>query len=413
MRKQNNMPQQSQWHVPAAEPDNGPVWAKLWACPSEQVSNVWIPTNMPQVLAGNLEPAKPSIAPRTDGICLLYQGLTHAFNGESESGKSFIAQAICTQLISQHEPVLYLDFESDALTLASRLKQMDATNEDIVNYFAYVAPQTPHTNRGKNGQIMAGNQALALEVFELLLAVKWRLVVIDGVDAALTTYGMDANSANDVWAWAQELPKKLADKTGAAILMIDHVVKNKELRGRYAGGSNAKLNAITGATYLIEPITRIGRGLNGDIKITLVKDRPGGLRRYCQEEGKDYYRAATVNVDSTRADKPTIITFNPPPDPSQKLRPTTLMEQCSKYIEQENKKGRNPSQSAIAARIQKRKQFTQQVIDTLAEEGFIEVIKRNRGYLHKSIRPYRQRDDPKSDKYRPQGELIEKPEPKN
>ncbi|WP_311553721.1 hypothetical protein [Propionimicrobium lymphophilum] len=99
---------------------------------------------MQEVLAGDLEPPKPNIAPRTDGVCLIYDGLTHAFNGESESGKSFIAQAICTQLISQHKRVLYIDFESDALTLASRLKQMDATNEDIVTILL-MSHQRHHT----------------------------------------------------------------------------------------------------------------------------------------------------------------------------------------------------------------------------------------------------------------------------
>ncbi|WP_311553722.1 hypothetical protein [Propionimicrobium lymphophilum] len=260
---------------------------------------------------------------------------------------------------------------------------------------------------------MAGNQALAQDVFEYLLAINWTLVVIDGVDAALTTYGLDPNSATDVWAWASELPKKLAKQTGAAVLMIDHVIKNKELRGRYAGGSNAKLNAITGATYLVEPISRIGRGLNGDLKLTLVKDRPGGLRRYCVEEGKDYFRAATINVDSTRPDRPAIITFRPPPSQQAAARPTTLMEQCSKYIEKENKNGRNPAQSAIAARIQKRKERAVQVLNILIEEGYIEVIKRGSANLHKSIRPYRQADDPKSDRYKPQKQLVQQIENEN
>ena len=255
---------------------------------------------MEEVLAGNLEAPKPTIAPREDGICLLYKGATHAFNGESESGKSLIAQAITASIISQGDDVLYLDFESDKRAVTRRLIDIGAHKEDIVKHFAYVSPDSPHNNRNIDGKPTSNNLGMASEVFEQVAQFPWKLVVIDGVEAALSLYAADSNSSIDVWAWQRALPMKLAESSGAAVVLIDHVVKNKDARGRFAVGSQAKLGAITGVTYLIESISQIGKGLEGEVKILLAKDRLGGLRQHCVPERENLSRITTVNIDSTR-----------------------------------------------------------------------------------------------------------------
>lgn len=409
MPKQNNT-SSSQWQIPQDPPSdpNSPPWGVLWQCPKEQAESAWIPANMLEVLAGNLEAPKPTIAPRSDGVCLLYAGLTHAFNGEPESGKSLIAQAIATQVISQHEPVLYIDFESDVRSVTRRLIDIGALEKDIANHFAYISPQTPHDNRDGQGRPVANNLALANDVFDYLLATKWTLVVIDGVEAAFSMYGLDSNKQGDVWGWQAKLPKKIAKITGAAVLMVDHVVKNKDTRGRFAVGSGAKLGAATGATYLIEPISRIGKGLSGDVKILLAKDRAGDLRRYCEPERQNLDRIATVNIDSTRADKPILFTFKAPVKQAGTFRPTGLMENISKFVEKQNEKGTTPQQGAISAQVKGRSETLQQATQTLIDEGYIKQTPGKRGAkLHTSLRPYRQKDDPLSDKFEPQPELTQ------
>ena len=42
---------------------------------------------------GTYTPERPGLMPRTDGPCLLYPGRVHSLHGESESGKSLVAQA--------------------------------------------------------------------------------------------------------------------------------------------------------------------------------------------------------------------------------------------------------------------------------------------------------------------------------
>lgn len=408
MPKQNNT-SSKQWQIPQDPPSdpNSPAWGALWQCPKEQADSAWIPANMPEVLAGNLEAPKPTIAPRSDGVCLLYAGLTHSFNGESESGKSLIAQAIATQLISQHKPVLYIDFESDVRSVARRLIDIGALEKDIANHFAYISPQTPHDNRDGQGRPVANNLALANDVFAYLLATKWTLVVIDGVEASFSLYGLDSNKQADVWAWHRALPLKIAATTGAAVLLIDHVVKNKDARGRFAVGSGAKLSAPTGATYMIEPISRIGKGLSGDIKILLAKDRAGDLRRYCEPERQGIDRIATVNVDSTRADKPILFTFKAPVKQAGTFRPTAVMEQVSKFVEEKNKAGIKPQRKSFDA-LGRNAKVLQTAIDLLLAEGYIKREKGKHGALPTtSLRPYRQKDDPLSDRFEPQPELMQ------
>lgn len=418
MARQSRTQTDIRWQVPNLKSITASgqesLWAPLWQCPESQAINTWIPVNMQQVLDGSLEAPEPTICRRTDGVGLLYEGETHAFNGESESGKSLIAQAITTGLISHGQRVLYIDFESDVRSVARRLKDMGATNRDITSYFAYVAPQTPHNNRDGNGQPVASNSIIAEAVFTQLLTINWKLVVIDGVEAALSLYRLDSNKQADIWTWQRSLPIKIAKTTGAAVVLIDHVVKNRDTRGRYAVGSGAKLNAITGATYLIEPISRIGKGLNGDLKILLAKDRAGGLRQHCAPERQGLDRAATVNIDSTRPDKPMIITFSSPITQTDKYRLTKLMETASKYIEAQNRQGRKPQQGAIRAHLNCKTENAQKALETLEEEGYITIEKHGSSYLHSSCKPYRQKDDPKSDVYQAQPKLnIEEDTPKD
>ena len=68
-----------------------------------------------------------------------------------------------------------------------------------------------------------------------------------------------------------------------AVLVLDHVTKSSEGRGRYAIGSERKLSGITGAAYVLEVTRPWSRALGGEpvygaavLKIT--KDRPGYVR---------------------------------------------------------------------------------------------------------------------------------------
>src|SRR5665811_288715 len=52
----------------------------------------WLPVDLSTYLDGSHKPVVPTLLARTDGVCLLYPGLIHSLHGESESGKSLVAQ---------------------------------------------------------------------------------------------------------------------------------------------------------------------------------------------------------------------------------------------------------------------------------------------------------------------------------
>jgi hypothetical protein len=51
----------------------------------------------------------------------------------------------------------------------------------------------------------------------------------------MTTEGLALGDNTDVAAWMRLLPKRFA-AAGAAVVVIDHVVKNRDDQGRYAIG---------------------------------------------------------------------------------------------------------------------------------------------------------------------------------
>lgn len=69
-------------------------------------------------------------------------------------------------------------------------------------------------------------------------------------------------------------------KVGAAVLSLDHVVKDPDKnRGGYALGSVHKGNGLNGALFLLENQEAFGKGTRGVSHIFVTKDRPGRLRQ--------------------------------------------------------------------------------------------------------------------------------------
>ena len=96
--------------------------------------------------------------------------------------------------------------------------------------------------------------------------------VIDGVTEALTIFGLDLNDNADSARWYQQLPRPIV-RRGAAVLLIDHVTKDREGRGRFAIGAQHKLAGVDVA-YGVEVVEPFGGGRDGLVKVTVAKDRP-------------------------------------------------------------------------------------------------------------------------------------------
>lgn len=350
----------------------------------DDVPSSWAPTDLARILTGDYEQAKPTLFPRSDGICLLYPGLTHSFHGESESGKSLLAQIESIRIIESGGRVLYLDFESDAASVTMRLKEFGATSENIIRGFTYLNPEVK-PNAGRD-----------LEAWNSLLSGKYDLAVIDGVTDALGIWGCSTQDNDDVSRWSRDLPDQLARKTGAAVLMIDHVTKSTEGRGRFAIGAQSKIAGLTGAAYTVEIQSPLGRGLVGTIVLRIAKDRPGYVRGHGGEPRSDRTQeVARVTVDS-QGGAPEV-TISGPEDQTdvRESKDARLLEALSRAIEgvPEGLSGK-----AIREAVMGRTTDKLEGLQRLAAEGYVEVMPGPRGaQLHVSIRPYRNEHDMSSE----------------
>ena len=341
----------------------------------------WEPVDLTDTLTGDTSGVTPTLFPRTDGVCLLYPGMTHSFHGESESGKSLIVQAECVRLIGEGQRVLYIDFESDEQSVVDRLLGLGADPQGVADHFSYVRPEVSP---------MASEAERA--AWEAVLATEYALVVIDGITDALTVFGKGSLDNDDIAAWSREVPRAIADRTGAAVVLIDHVVKNKANQGRFAIGGQAKLAGLTGAAYTVEILQPLGTGMRGSVGLRIGKDRPGQVRNLCGafRKGDRTQQAARVVIDST-GEQTTVLVE--PWDASTALestgtefRPTVLMERVSRVMETATEP---MTKTAAVNEAGGKKATAMLAFDILVQEGYLAVQGDRRGHpLYVSVKPY-------------------------
>lgn len=204
---------------------------------------------------------------RTDGKSLLYPGLVHSIHGESESGKSWVSQYAVAHCLRLDQDVLVIDNESDAASYVQRLILLRVTREQIRTHLSYVRPESsPNTS------------AVELAAFERMLGQPYRLTIIDGVTDSMSLFGLSIKDNDEVARWMRSLPRRIADQTGAAVVLIDHVVKSSDNQGRFAIGAQSKMAGLTGAAYVVEVVEALGVGRKGELALRVGKDRPGAVR---------------------------------------------------------------------------------------------------------------------------------------
>jgi hypothetical protein len=262
----------------------------------------WKPRDLGALLDGTVERVAPTLLPRSDGRLLLYPGKVHSIHGESESGKSLILMGEAARIMNEGGDVLWVTFDSDAEEDIPRAVRFGCSKETLMAHLTYVQPDEPPQR--------------VPEDYKALFVHRYALAVIDGVtDAVGLLTGGAKGDPNEVYsAFSRIFPRKLATKTGAAVVLVDHVAKDVEGRGRFAIGAQAKMAELTGAAYLVEPdkdAAPMAGGI-GTAVIRVGKDRPAGVRRYCgPRRARDRTQeAARVTFDDTG--EFTIMTVDPP-----------------------------------------------------------------------------------------------------
>lgn len=368
---------------------------------ANKTSSSWQFEDLTQLASGIELPPAPTVFQREDGQGLFYRGAVNDLHGEPGCGKSMLAQIATAQELKQGHDVIYIDYEDSARNVVKRLLLLGVTGEQIVQHLHYVRPSAKPSS------------PTSLDGWKETLdyADTATLAIIDGVTSCLAYAGLDSNSGDDIAAWYNTMPR-LISACGPAVVLIDHVVKSKDNRGRYAGGSMQKLALIDGISYSVDMTKPVGKGVRGTIVIKSGKDRISEIEEHCAvnwSNGSHLREAARIEINSTNPKLMHVTIARPNMMPNEDrqakrddFRPTGLMERISRMLEDSLEE---PNQSELFKALKEdgsgaRTAVMSKAVSLLLQEGFVSNRSgRNNRSIFKSVRPYRQIDDPKSDAY--------------
>ena len=268
------------------------------------------------VLAGQIPPVEASILHRNDGQALLYTGKMHVFQAEPGAAKSWLACQAVLEVLAGGGTAIYIDYEDSPRGIVDRLLALGGQPASLIDAFAYVRPDSPF------------GPAERLELQRRMEILNPDLIVLDGVAEALALDGIDEDRNGEVAGWIASYPRWLTDTSGAALIMIDHVVKTKGERGRYARGAGHKLAAIDGVAYELKVTEPFSRHRAGRVTVTIQKDRHGAI-------GEQGSVAAVAAITPHAAGERVELNLIAPErrDPSEGAwKPTRMMDRVAEEI---------------------------------------------------------------------------------
>lgn len=340
--------------------------------PQTRPNTTWAPMPLDAVLEGNEIDPPPSLLQRSDGQPMLYAGAIHTFSGEPGSGKTWCCLEAARQELANGHIVTMIDFEDRASRVIGRLLGLGAHPDHIRDRFRYIRPNTPIDSTSQHDLDQATHGAT--------------LVILDGVTEAMTLHGLDLNNNADIATFYGLLPRPIADQ-GAAVTMIDHVVKDTEKQGRWGIGGQHKLAGIDGVAYLVKTVEPFGRGKAGHARITVSKDRPGYIEEIAlgRTVAELWLDARDPDILRCELRAPTAA----PTDDLGNMRPTYLMEKISRWLELTpgaNKKAITDAKFGKA-------EYVNLAIAHLFKEGYIDIEDGpNRQKFHRVVQPFREDD---------------------
>jgi GNAT superfamily N-acetyltransferase len=304
--------------------------------PESEYADSWHPVNL-----AALE-ERPPVQPTLGGLGLLYPGKRHVFSGPQESAKTLAAYACTLEVVRTGATAAIIDFEMGRWDARDRLRDLGATQEELARIL-YIEPSEPAD----------GERILRL------VYARPELVTIDAAAGAYDLQGLDDNKRLEVERFSAIYVREFW-RHGIATLLLDHVVKNAENRGRYTIGSERK---VGGADVHLgfEAITPVRRGAVGLYKITTHKDRGGFLQRG---------RLADMHLSSDPATHRISWEFRPAehPEAGEVWRPRVLMVRTSEHLEQA---GEPLTQNRIVTNVKGKDSGIVDALAHLAALGFV------------------------------------------
>lgn len=345
----------------------------------------WWPVDVWKVLfEDDIEDSMPTVFARDDNKFLFYEGKVNDIHGPSESNKSWVIQCACAEVLKQGQNVLYVDYESTKRDVVTRMLMLGVNPAVIVDNFYYISPSQP----------FYVSSTTERDLVTLLQAKQMKIAVFDGITEAMTIQGLNIRDESAVADFFNLLPRYVSEEYGPAVILIDHIGKSDEV-GRFALGSQHKLAAITGVSYLAEKTEDFGRGKTGKVRLIVSKDREGFIREI---QGADQC-AAVVTLISDPDTGFVDYTVTAPQTPAGGAsaayriyeRPDDL-ERVSKVIEKAGAEGVKWSEVDVKGM---RKQDACEMRNRLERGGYIKRESRpgSKAAFAVSLKPYRAGDE--------------------
>jgi len=340
-------------------------------------SRGWEPMDLSALSLDTMPTPKPELLHRSDGPGLLYAGKINMFLGRPGTGKTWIALLAVAQVIQGGRAALFLDHEDSIGTCWRRLALLGCTDEQIRERLLYVQPS------------MWGTPEDLARLAALTESSDIALVVVDSVGESMSMAQADQNDDPAVARWLRTLARRLT-AAGPAVLLLDHLPKDSPEVGTWPIGSQRKLAGADGAVYAVSvgeypfSATTSGKAL-----LTVVKDRNGAMTK--DEKAAEF----KVTIDDNESSFELLPVVNEKRTPAGNVqRPTWLMEQVSRVLEDWPRERPTPGVNDICARVRGRKADISQAIAALVDGGWVDSsVGSRRQQILTSVAPFRAHAD--------------------
>jgi hypothetical protein len=304
------------------------------------------------------EYATPPAPPSIQGI--LYAGRRHVISGPPESTKTLVAYLLLLHALRQGEGVCILDFEMGPHAAVTLLRELGATDDELAAIH-YTEPDGPPNQQ--DVQRIIG------------LGVSYAL--IDAAAGAYDVTGLDDNSRKDAETFAAKWIRPLW-QAGVATIVIDHVTKNTDTRGKFTIGSERKTGQAD-VHLSLESLKPLHRGGTGMVKINVHKDRPGHLPRptvYLVDLTSDEHHRISWELRAPVALEPATGDF----------RHTIYQERVSRYMEH------NPahaySKNELEEGVEGKRDYIRAGLNELIADGYVLATQDGKWLRYTLVRPF-------------------------
>ena len=346
----------------------------------ERPATSWRPVDLTDAIAGEVEPAVADVLVRTDGAGLFYRGRYNLLFGASESCKTWVALLAEAQVLANGGRVAHVDLESEQSEYVMRMRLLGVTDDQLLHQVAYIYPHQALAR-------VLGAPAADTDL-DLADALQPRpdLIVFDAMGELMDLHGLSISDNDDLPRLTRFL-RRLAEGTGAAVVVIDHIPKSTEGGSSGPIGAQAKRSAVTGTSIACRASKPLAPGHVGTVVLRIDKDRAGSVRAASPPGDKAV--AARITLDAATATGRILTTVDPPREAGEASDALLArMGDVARALAELND-GNGLSKTKLRDAVGGKHDLTDDAIGRLRQEGHVDIRDGARGALvHVLVRPY-------------------------